>query len=299
MWDELFDELYERFNFSSIPSSVSTVVKKWTSKTSAKPIRSNPKTLALESVKDLMLVSQEDIFRPGRRKAPILLLSKGQEISAKDLPKLILHGVQPEQFRFKTEATAQALLAEEDSTMDAGQTMTELLTKTEPSTVRPWRSPGERRNQTVVILEPDSKTLKRIIDCLFVCGFDLNRIHPVRMAANLNWTLRRYEPDLVITDAELLADGLSSESHTLFPTQLIITFAGPIPLKDAITEVRLTHGAIAQCLYKPITRFSLRQILAQTEQQPLSASAIGPQTALSQKLPVGSSTPRRAILRMG
>src|ERR1043166_7711599 len=37
----------------------------------------------------LVLVSQEDIYGRGQRRQPILLLRKGQEIPAHDLPKLI------------------------------------------------------------------------------------------------------------------------------------------------------------------------------------------------------------------
>jgi hypothetical protein len=290
MWDELFREL--GYHWSKYFGTRKRLPMR------AKRIKSSSSP-ALDSFKDFVLICQEDIFHPGSRRKPILLLSKGQEISTRDLPKLIMHGVQPEQFRFKPEETEEIPFEEVDE-KPFSQAVATAVEKTKAATVEAggsssiaWRPLGKRRAHTVVILESDPKILKRLIDCLFVCGYDLNKIHPVGVAANLAWTLERYKPDLLIGCLSLLSASLNAETLKLLPPQLVMTVPES-PGENSSTEVTLNNGTIAYCLYKPITRFALRQILLKLE----------PEAIPEEKAPITKSRPkvklsRRAMLKMG
>jgi hypothetical protein len=286
MWDELYYELSNYFQRGKKRLMAHQQRKK--------PLVKASQTL--ESFKDFTLICQEDIFHPKSRRKPVLLLSKGQEISTRDLPKLILHGVQPEQFRFKADEADEAAMEEAQV---AGVLASTLENSKVPdgledagSNSLTWRPLGKRRTQTVVILESNPKILKRLIDCLFVCGFDLNKIHPVGVAANLGWSLKRYKPDLLIGSAPLLTEALNTETLKLLPTQLIMTLADTAGTQS-LTQVTLANGTVAHCLYKPITRFSLRQLLLNLEPEEVRPTEVASKPKSKIKLS------RRAMLKMG
>jgi len=286
MWDEIYYELSKYFQRGKKRLMAHQQRKK--------PLAKVGQTLG--SFKDFTLICQEDIFHPKSRRKPVLLLSKGQEISTRDLPKLILHGVQPEQFRFKAEEADEAAMEELQiagvlaSTLENIQ-VPDSLEDTGSNSLA-WRPVGKRRTQTVVVLESNPKILKRLIDCLFVCGFDLNKIHPVGVAANLGWSLKRYEPDLLIGSAPLLSEALGSDTLKLLPKQLIMTLTDT-PGTQPLSQVTLANGTVAHCLYKPITRFSLRQLLLNLEPEEVRPTEVASKPESKIKLS------RRAMLKMG
>jgi hypothetical protein len=245
-----------------------------------------PVSVPVVAAGKLVLVSQEDIYRPEQaglqrdsKRQPILLLRKGQEIAAQDLPKLIQNGVRPDQVSFqyaesgtpfqlfdavskpieKTDARVPAVSAQK---LDAPVSI-----PVPPSINRatpPSHPPMGRHQQEVLILESDPKQMKRLIDCLFVCGFDLNRIHPLCISSHLSWALRRHQPDVLIADYKLFMaenrEGALSPENT--PARIIITTdANAAPLDRHQLQWPEHEDQIVQVLPKPISRFAMKRLL--------------------------------------
>jgi hypothetical protein len=263
----------------------------------------------------LVLVSQEDIYGRGQRRQPILLLRKGQEIPAHDLPKLIQNGIRPDQVRFQYAPDDPATESPDDRVdawmeylgekggEDARLWSTQGMTP--PGSVLPRRPsalpasgsrqdemahpygsravPGykphtERGRQTVLLLEPDPKHLKRLIDCLFGCGFSLNRIHPLRIPAHLSWALERHRPDILIADSRFIAEegGLAALQEKLTPgfgpERVILTLdpqtnssrpafdASPSAF-DVFPEESGPGKGLVQLLRKPASRSAMKRLL--------------------------------------
>lgn len=223
----------------------------------------------------MILVSREDIFRYTAAGEAILLLRKNQEVQPDDLPKLIQHGARPEQFRFQyIERPAPVGRSEhgpEFQRNHAPEPMSNPITAAPRPVVN-----GEHARKKVLILEPEQKNLKRLIDCLFVCGFDLNRIHPLRISNHLAWALERHQPDILIVDYHMQDGGggvslLNALHKPPGMEQMILTLdtSRPLPLAEEVAIRKLCDEKAIKILYKPVNRFSLKQLLQEQEISPL------------------------------
>lgn len=248
-----------------------------------------PVSVPVAAAGKLVLVSQEDIYRPDQaglqrdqKRQPILLLRKGQEIAAHDLPKLIQNGVRPDQvsFQYAENGTPFQLFDTAISTAAANKTAASTpvisaskkieapvsvpVTPVSNRATPPSHPPMGRHQQEVLILESDPKQMKRLIDCLFVCGFDLNRIHPLRISNHLSWALRRHQPDVLIADYKLFMaenrEGELSPENT--PPRIIITTdANAAPFDLHQLQWPAHEDQIVQVLPKPISRFAVKRLL--------------------------------------
>ena len=122
-----------------------------------------------------------------------------------------------------------------------------------------------RNAKRVLILEPDSKSLKRIMDCLFSCGFQLERLHPVRIISSLDWALRKYTPHVLIVDYRLSGnpDGIQllQELRPVLPVlERVILMTPPISKLSEREDERIDAFCNTwriRRIAKPINRFSL------------------------------------------
>lgn len=213
------------------------------------------------------LISREDIYRESKGMPPILLLRKGYEVSPTELPRFIRNGARPHQFLFKPaddlehnplpqpfdRIPRQEFLEE----ISAGAFDTSLQTP-------------PRHKQRVLILEPDAKNLKRLIDCLFICGVPLDRIHSVRMPEQLAWAVEKYRPHLLVVDyhlpsgktgLELLAgfNSLYNASRIIFTLEANASLSN---LEKKAFELAAPRLSI-QLLKKPVSRFTVNRLLAE------------------------------------
>lgn len=267
---------------------------------------------ARSSGSTLVLVSQEDIYGRGHRRQPILLLRKGQEIPAHDLPKLIQNGIRPDQVRFQyatDSADTDPVSAWDEHALyrkPGGMTPPGNIPPIRPQSLQPPSvsqpdfaahpyesyqtydgkpSHTERGRQTVLLLEPDPKSLKRLIDCLFGCGFSLSRIHPLRIPAHLSWALERHQPDILIADYRFIAaeGGLTALRNRLStgasPERIILTLdphtmhmdsgqigydASPLSFGFSLDENERDVGSgLVQILRKPVSRFAMKRLLTE------------------------------------
>lgn len=187
------------------------------------------------------LVTREDIYRE-----QVLLVKKGYEVEMDDLPKLIKNGAKPSQFTLKMDPE------EAQHVLGHGNPIVKLA----------------RSEKRVLVLDPDQKSLKRTIDCFFVCGFSLPRIHPVRLASHLDWALRKYQPQVLVADYELLdgRDGLSLLSGLTLADNVehvILTLpARTFSSEEESLILELSQRKNIQVLKKPVSRFALHRLLA-------------------------------------
>jgi CheY-like chemotaxis protein len=129
-----------------------------------------------------------------------------------------------------------------------------------------------RIRKRVLILDPDQKSLKRLIDCLFICGFQLDNLHPVRMAASLDWALQKYMPHVLVVDYRL-SEGQQTGIQILQGLQSVLPFLEQIilitpPLQmlsewEARRVKSFCQVWNVKALPKPVNRFTLKQILDQ------------------------------------
>lgn len=201
---------------------------------------------ALPSVRQggapVTLVTREDIYRE-----QVLLVKKGYEVEMDDLPRLIKNGAKPSQFTLKMspEEAAEQFLGHSNPILQLA-----------------------RSQKHVVVLDPDQKSLKRTIDCFFVCGFSLSNIHPVRLSAHLEWSLRKYQPQVLVVDYELLdgQDGLSLLNAMQRPggiEHVILTLpARAFSSEEESLILELSKRKHIQILKKPVSRFALNRLLA-------------------------------------
>ncbi len=219
------------------------------------------------------LVSKEDIYRENKGMAPILLLRKGFEVSMDELPRFIRNGARPHQFLFKPSESAE--IAEVDLPEALPQQLKSVRRQgmmEEFGTVSPYRSlqRDPRDRQRVLILEPDQKSLKRLIDCLFICGTPLDKIHTVRMPQQLAWAIGKYKPQILMVDYALSDEQtglalLASLQSLPGVEKIIFTIDPDSPLSEAEQQTLDALGPTAnvKLLPKPVSRFTVNRILAE------------------------------------
>ena len=192
-----------------------------------------PAALPADSV---TLISTEDIYRE-----EVLVIKKGYELEIDELPRLIKHGASPNQFALK----GHTPLAEE---VVNGHTNPILRMS--------------RSQKPVLVLDADQRSLKKTIDCLFVCGFNLSRIHPVKIAANLDWAMQKYAPQILVIDYEQLQNApeiLHAVRQYGKLEKIILTISS----QDAEPAIlKWSGGQTVQVLPKPVNRFAMNQLLA-------------------------------------
>ncbi len=241
----------------------------------------------MEGLEGLMtLVSKEDIYRDLSGATPTLLLRKGQVVQSADLSKLIQNGARPDQFRLQSqrddEGAPQTYRSVELAPVfveTAAQTgmsnpivPKEIALPAAPPPSRPTMgSHVSRAHRRVMILEPAQKAMKRLTDCLFACGFKLDNIHPVRIPAQLEWSLKRHQPDLLVLDYHLDGNAqglilLTQMNLSRLDCEIVVTVdAETLNPAEIITLEKYLKAASPQkaikILYKPINRFAMDQLL--------------------------------------
>lgn len=235
-----------------------------------KPVRPlfDKQELPEESSSPFMLVSIEDIYRAinrlktGRMGEPVLLLKKGIEVEATQLPRLMKNGANPSQFRIKS---ADGTVSEEVTADSfAGLPVTNPIFEAPASLVRTLRS-----RKRAIMLDSDQKSLRRLTDCLFMCGFQLDNLHPVRLSSNLNWALQKYMPHVLVVDYHLSGKQNGIQVlHMLQPAlpsleQVILTTPPlqTLPGWEARRIETFCENGNVYLLPKPVNRFALKQIL--------------------------------------
>jgi hypothetical protein len=154
-----------------------------------------------------ILVTREDIYRENKGLEPILLLRKGYEVTAEELPRFIRNGAKPHQFQLKHAAEPVVAAYQAPQKLPKPPVPAPMLVRRHKplpvlsGSVSPIPQTANRNR--ALILDPDPKSMKRLIDCLFICGIQLDRIHPVRMAEHLSWVGQKYRPHILVVDYEL------------------------------------------------------------------------------------------------
>lgn len=219
-----------------------------------------------------ILVSSEDIYRFDLGGEPILLLRKGYELTPEELPRFLKSGAQRHQFHYKNtgQSLAQAPLSGTAFRKHKGMENSILDTysrKLKKSTQVPYKQ--------ALIIEPDQKNLKRLVDCLFVCGIPLDQIHPVRVVSSVPWAVEKYRPQILVANHELAhtIDGLSLLqlfSGLSFVETLILIMPPHIQLSDEeqLTLQRINQSKRIKLLTRPVNRFDLQPLLSATSQWP-------------------------------
>jgi hypothetical protein len=223
-----------------------------------------------------MLVSKEDIYRENRGMAPILLLRKGFEVSPDELPRFIRNGARPQQFLFKPSESPDigTLSSPEPLSQQLREVRRyELLEEFDAARNRPdasYPSPIPQTQKRVLILEPDQKALKRLIDCLFICGTSLDKIHSVRLPEQLAWAIGKYRPQVLVVDFDLPNGQTGLELLTGFPSllsveKIIFTVSPDAPLSEPEKSALegLCPDRSVKFLKKPVSRFTVNRILAE------------------------------------
>jgi hypothetical protein len=223
-----------------------------------------------------ILVSKEDIYRENKGMAPILLLRKGLEVSMEELPRFIRNGARPQQFEFKP--------AEQEFADEPGNNLTNYALSHQlralhrqafleelNETPYPPESGDPRHKKQVLVLEPDQKSLKRLVDCLFICGTPLDKIHSIRLPEQLGWAIDKYQPELLVIDYAFCMSGQGLQqlaglaAGTSFAA-IVFTLAQGIVLSPESTQ-KIQNACPAQTvrfLEKPVSRFTVYRLLADT-----------------------------------
>lgn len=225
------------------------------------------------------LVCKEDIYRENRGMSPILLLRKGCEVSTDELPRFIRNGARAHQFVFKpaenysdnnrvASVTAPEPLTQQTKTPRRHDVRRE-LESSPPHSNQPLQAIPHRRKR-VLILEPNQKSLKRLIDCLFICGTSLDKIHTVRLQEHLGWAMAKYKPQILIVDYALPNQQTGLELLASFSSlqgieKIIFTIDPDSSLSSEEIETLETFcpEKNIRILKKPVSRFTVNRILAE------------------------------------
>lgn len=232
-------------------------------------VRLNPQNLKSTpaGLQQEILVTSEDIYRQDRGMEPILLLRKGFELTPDELPKFLKSGARTHQFYYKHTGKTlnpnyQKPRTQKQDRPPLARGMSNPLAH---STVSTLKSIQQKR---ALIVEPDQKNLKRLIDCLFICGLRLDRIHPVRVVSSVPWAMEKYRPQILIANYELSSsiDGLTllqAFAQLSWVETLILTLpiGHLLSLEENAAIEALSHQIKIKILSKPVSRFALKHIL--------------------------------------
>jgi hypothetical protein len=213
------------------------------------------------------LVCKEDIYRESEGMPPILLLRKGYEVSPSELPRFIRNGARPHQFQFKaTDNPENGLLSQPLTHLPSQAFLEQVSTGTFDNLLQA----PPRHKLRVLILEPDAKSLKRLIDCLFICGVSLDGIHSVRLPEQLAWAIEKYRPHLLVVGYHLSSGQTGLELLTgfnsLYNVSRIIFTLEPDKVLGEVEKKAFESacpGPSIQLLKKPVSRFTVNRLLAE------------------------------------
>lgn len=219
-----------------------------------------------------ILVSKEDIYRENRGMEPILLLRKGYEVSKEELPRFLRNGARPNQFQWKyglnqelPSANPIPLPPQPQNNRNYRGTTSPIGT---PGSPLGHPTPTVKHRRKTLVLDSDQKSMKRLIDCLFVCGMPLDRIHPVRLAEHLPWAIDKYNPQILVVDYHLSGTYTGLEVLVALPhlsglNQVILTIS-PRPVLSKDEEQLIQHFCQEnniKLLRKPVDRHTLNRLL--------------------------------------
>ncbi len=227
-------------------------------------VRLNPQNLKSTPVgiEQEILVTREDIYRQMQGMEPILLLRKGFELTPEELPRFLKSGAQMHQFNYKN--SQQPLRPQYQKPARPEKARNGLQ--------RGTSNPIElgQHLKRALIIEPEQKSMKRLIDCLFICGLRLDRIHPVRVISNTPWAVEKYRPDVLMADYELPGsiDGLTllmAFAELSYVDTLILTVPSDFILSEEENQrlAAMDPQKKIKILTKPVNRFALHRILTE------------------------------------
>jgi CheY-like chemotaxis protein len=233
-------------------------------------VRLNPQNLKSTpaGLQQEILVSSEDIYRQDRGLEPILLLRKGFELTPDDLPKFLKSGAREHQFYYKHSGKAlnpgyQKRCAPKQDRPALSRGMSNPMAHSTLSNLK------DIQQKRALIVEPNQKNLKRLIDCLFICGFKLDRIHPVRLVSSVPWAVEKYRPQILIANYDLSNSSMNgltllrAFAQLSYVETLILTLPiGHLLSLEENAEIEaLSHQVNIKILSKPVSRFALKHIL--------------------------------------
>jgi hypothetical protein len=232
-------------------------------------VRLNPQNLKSTpaGLQQEILVTSEDIYRQDHGLEPILLLRKGFELTPDELPKFLKSGARAHQFYYKHTGKTlnpdyQKLRAQKQDRPPLARGMSNPMAHGAVRAI-----PGIQQKRALIV-EPDQKNLKRLIDCLFICGLKLDRIHPVRVVSSVPWAMEKYRPQILIANYELSSsiDGLTLlQAFAQFSCVETLILTLPIghllSLEENAAIEALSHQISIKILSKPVSRFALKHIL--------------------------------------
>lgn len=212
----------------------------------------------------VVLVCQEDIYTTD---GSVLVIGAGQAVSTELLPKLIQYGAKPSQFKFyemDQDTTEWVPLNVPTQTPSAPSPSSEASDpQTAMTAPQRWGSSVSAANHQkhVLILEPNSKDMHRLTRCLLANGFYLGRIHPVTVRSHLDFTLEKYQPDIVFISSEGHDSLQTLQSiQTAYPDTRLILMQDPeqASFNPAALQARQID---AEVLLKPIHRFAVQELV--------------------------------------
>jgi len=218
------------------------------------------------------LVSKEDIYRENKGMAPILLLRKGFEVSPEELPRIIRNGARAHQFLFKpAESHEVGQIPEPEPLTQQLKEVRRYGLLEEFDAAQNHRVQSDpRARKHILILEPDQKNLKRLIDCLFICGTPLDRIHTVRLPDQLAWAIGKYRPQVLVVDYLLPSGQTGLELLAGFASlhdveKIIFTLDPDSPVSEQEKKALESNcpSQSVKFLKKPVSRFTVNRILAE------------------------------------
>ncbi len=222
---------------------------------------------------NIVLVSKEDIYRYSHDSDPVLLLKKGCEVTSDALPNLIRHGAHPTQFNFQLESELREEQEERETLPSFQRHRHHAIDPASNPIYNPPQTPKSARQQKrILVVEPDQKSLKRLIDCLFTCGFGLNNIQPLRVPDHLHWAIQKHQPEILFMDYTLhgglkrltLLQELAQNSTI---EQIILTLPPQFVLKPREEDSLRKHCGEKhiRILPKPVSRFTLGNLLVDAQ----------------------------------
>lgn len=234
-------------------------------------VRLNPQNLKSTpaGVQQEILVTSEDIYRHDRGVDPILLLRKGFELTSDELPRFLKSGARTHQFHYKH--TGKAVTTGYQKPPAPRRDNRPGFSRGMGNPIKPETAPiQEIQSKRALIVEPEQKSMKRLVDCLFICGLKLDRIHPVRVVSNAPWAVDKYRPQILIADYGLSGeiDGLTllqAFAGLSFVETLILTVPTGYLLSAEENEAieSLSRHKKIRILSKPVSRFTMQRILSE------------------------------------
>lgn len=228
-----------------------------------------------------ILVTREDIYRNMQGADPILLLRKGFELTREELPRFLKNGAKTHQFHYKHTGEPLRPIYQKPAQPAYSEVEKRSLPRGASNPIERDTIPRGFKQKRALIVEPDQKNLKRLIDCLFISGLKLDRIHPVRLVSNTPWAVEKYRPQILVADYELPGDidGLTllqAFAELSYVETLILTVSPEFILSEEenVAIEALNHRKRIKIVTKPVNRFDLQRILFERKSDSTGVQAL-------------------------